>query len=55
MSTNYDLPKQIQFESNFNKLPLKTRIEINQAITKREVQLQSIIFGNEKRIEMKKN
>ncbi len=55
MSSNYDFPKQIQFESNFNKLPLKSRIEINQAITKRELQLQSIIFCNEKRMEMKKN
>lgn len=44
MSRNYEIPKEIIFQSNFNKFPIKTRIEINQAITKREVQLQSILF-----------
>ena len=34
--------KEINYQSHFNKLPLRTRLEIDGAITKRDAQLQSI-------------
>ena len=34
--------KDINFQSNFNKLPIKTRLEIDAAFTKREVLFESI-------------
>ena len=47
--------RNISFQSHFNKLPLKTRLEIDGAITKREAQSQSIYVLIKILVKKKKN